>query len=66
MNRRRVNIDRLLVVTTAFVVIAPALVGCNQKEERVAAPNESSAAPARLPGEDPHAHTPTATEKTRK
>lgn len=44
----------------AFSLVA----GC--QEERVPAPNEKSAAPARLPGEDPHAHTPTQTEKTRK
>jgi hypothetical protein len=56
--------NRLLALSVVGVVMSGTY-GCG-KQEREAAPNETTAAPARLPGEDPHSPTATATPKTRK
>ena len=60
------NSRKTIILLAVCAVLAPIslLNGC--QEQRVAAPNEKTAAPARLPGEDPHARTPTQTGKTRK
>jgi hypothetical protein len=47
-----------------LLLLIGAVTGC--REQRVAAPNEKTAAPARLPGEDPHAGTPTTADHIRK
>jgi hypothetical protein len=57
------NTRKTIALVALFLLIG-AVTGC--REQRVAAPNEKTAAPARLPGEDPQARTPTATEHTRK
>jgi len=55
---------RKTIALLALLLLIGAVTGC--REQRVAAPNEKTAAPARLPGEDPHAPAPTRTEHTRK
>lgn len=52
-HRRRARALFLLPIVAGGLL--PLLAGCH-KEERAVSPNESTAAPARLPGEDPHAH----------
>jgi hypothetical protein len=56
---------RLVLLAFALLIGLISLVtGC--REQRAVAPNEKTAAPARLPGEDPHAGTPTTAEHIRK
>lgn len=59
------NWSKRLIALSVIGVVLSCAYGCG-KQEREAAPNEASAAPARLPGEDPHSPTSTATVKTRK
>ena len=62
----RTDLKRLSITLASTCFALCLLSGCDQPEKRVAPPNESTAAPARLPGEDPHSRTATATDKTRK
>ena len=50
------RLKRLLLIPLGSSVLL-LLGGCHQEEIPVS-PNEKTAAPARLPGEDPHAHSP--------
>jgi len=53
-----------LLALLLLVLLLGGVTGCQQ--QRAVAPNEKTAAPARLPGEDPQANSPTRTAHTRK
>jgi hypothetical protein len=48
------QICRFWTVLALGAFLLPLLTGC--REETPVSPNEKTAAPARFPGEDPHAH----------
>jgi len=54
--RRYGRIRSLLLLATLGCSALSLLTGCHREEVPVS-PNEKTAAPARLPGEDPHAHS---------
>lgn len=60
------KVPKIAALAALFCLLVSIFLATGCQEQRAAAPNEKTAAPARLPGEDPHARTATATDKTRK